>query len=202
MLLRALSIRPDLILLDEPTNGLDLDVKFEFLVALKSLVKKYNVLAIYVTHHKQEVELIADEILYIYKNDKAKAHQVLKSSLRDQGEYFSHIDLCSIFNYPSPNVIRMKSYNSGLELCTGVEVKCYSTVLKDTNIVFDDSEGFDFEILFFNKTYTTIRIANEYLVTVKKSVGAIERFEKVQFVGKLPLYGPSGAFLEEINVTK
>ena len=64
-LLRALSVRPDILLLDEPCTGLDTDVKFEFLHMLREVVDDLKLLTLYVTHHANEADLVADEMLYL-----------------------------------------------------------------------------------------------------------------------------------------
>jgi ABC-type nitrate/sulfonate/bicarbonate transport system ATPase subunit len=64
-LLRALSIRPKILLLDEPCTGLDTDVKLEFLHMLREVVDELGLLTLYVTHHGDEAELIADDLLYL-----------------------------------------------------------------------------------------------------------------------------------------
>jgi len=64
-LLRAMSVRPRVLLLDEPGNGLDVEVKVEFLHMLRQVVDDFAVLALYVTHHVDEAELVADDLLYL-----------------------------------------------------------------------------------------------------------------------------------------
>jgi len=64
-LLRALSIRPRILLLDEPCTGLDVDVKLEFLHMLREVVDDFGLLTLYVTHHAEEAEIVADDLLYL-----------------------------------------------------------------------------------------------------------------------------------------
>ena len=64
-LLRALAVRPDLLLLDEPCTGLDVAVRQEFLRELRTVVEESGVLALYVTHHADEVRLVADSVTYL-----------------------------------------------------------------------------------------------------------------------------------------
>lgn len=64
-LARCLSIRPKLLLLDEPCTGLDPDVKRSFLTELRELVDRLQILVIYVTHHADEVRLIADSVWFM-----------------------------------------------------------------------------------------------------------------------------------------
>jgi ABC-type multidrug transport system ATPase subunit len=65
ILLRELSIAPDLLLLDEPCTGLDPAVKREFLLLLAELLQELNVKCIYATHHFDELLPLADEITYL-----------------------------------------------------------------------------------------------------------------------------------------
>lgn len=64
-LLRALSIDPDILLLDEPCNGLDVSVRRDFLRDLRRVAYDRKKLIIYVSHHSDEVLWIADEVLLL-----------------------------------------------------------------------------------------------------------------------------------------
>lgn len=66
-LLKALSLNPNILLLDEPTTGLDAQVKMELLQQLKSLAHKHGILVLYITHHFEEARLIGDKIHYLMK---------------------------------------------------------------------------------------------------------------------------------------
>lgn len=66
-LLRAVSVRPKLLLLDEPCTGLDIPVKGEFLAAVRALAEELGLLVLYVTHHPDEVELVADEVVFLHR---------------------------------------------------------------------------------------------------------------------------------------
>lgn len=65
VLLRELSVQPDLLLLDEPCTGLDLRVKTEFLAALRQLLDQVGTKCLYATHHFEELRLVSDEVMYL-----------------------------------------------------------------------------------------------------------------------------------------
>ncbi len=58
----AMSCRPDILILDEPTTALDVTTQIEVLILLKSLIHQYNTAAIYITHDLAVVAQVADRI--------------------------------------------------------------------------------------------------------------------------------------------
>lgn len=64
MLLRTLSVRPDLLVLDEPAAGLDPAVRETFLIDLQELLARLGIAAIYITHHWDEVEFLARRVAF------------------------------------------------------------------------------------------------------------------------------------------
>ncbi len=65
MLLRTLSVRPDLLLLDEPATGLDAAVRDTFLVDFCETLRQMRVAALYVGHHWEEISYVSDNIAYL-----------------------------------------------------------------------------------------------------------------------------------------
>lgn len=64
MLLRTLSVRPDLLILDEPASGLDPVVRETFLIDLQTLLERQAVCALYITHHWDEAKFLAKQVAY------------------------------------------------------------------------------------------------------------------------------------------
>ncbi len=62
-LARALVVRPEMLLLDEPLSALDAKLRAKLLTKLKSTITEAGRSAIYVTHDEAEVKLIADKKL-------------------------------------------------------------------------------------------------------------------------------------------
>jgi ABC-2 type transport system ATP-binding protein len=66
-LLSALAHRPDLLLLDEPSSGLDVIVRHEILTAIIRTVAEEGRTVIFSSHLLEEVERVSDRVAMIYK---------------------------------------------------------------------------------------------------------------------------------------
>ena len=64
---KAISVLPDLILLDEPLSNIEENLRNEIRHALKKLIKENGVTAIYVSHNQVEIAEIADRIAVMYQ---------------------------------------------------------------------------------------------------------------------------------------
>ncbi|MBF9235721.1 ABC transporter ATP-binding protein [Microvirga sp. BT350] len=65
MVAMAMSCRPDILVLDEPTTALDVTTQIEVLALLKRLVHRYRTAALYITHDLAVVAQIADRIMVL-----------------------------------------------------------------------------------------------------------------------------------------
>lgn len=68
ILLRELSMLPDLLLLDEPCTGLDAEVRRDFLTLLRQVLCEYEIKCVYATHHFDELRLISDDVVYLHSS--------------------------------------------------------------------------------------------------------------------------------------
>ena len=62
----AFALRPSLIVLDEPTTGLDVSTQQRVLTTVQSLCRSYGVAAVYVSHDLAVVGGLADSLLVLY----------------------------------------------------------------------------------------------------------------------------------------
>jgi ABC-type Mn2+/Zn2+ transport system ATPase subunit len=188
-LLRALSIKPDFLLLDEPTTGLDAEVKLQFLHKLRELVMCYNLLVVYVTHHKLETELIVDEIAYIAKNaDTNRINKIFTDSVSNFIKSPPLLEAVKVFNYPKPNLIQARMEAGKLIPTLPVESTC-TGVITDENLVFSETEGFAYRILTSNPIYTLLELTDtKQTIALNTSSLPTQLLDKVAFVGKMSQY--------------
>ncbi|HHY33775.1 MAG TPA: ABC transporter ATP-binding protein [Firmicutes bacterium] len=71
-LARALVSRPQVMLLDEPLNNLDANLREEMRFEIKELQRKFGVTILYVTHDQDTALVISDRIAILDKNGKIR----------------------------------------------------------------------------------------------------------------------------------
>ncbi|WP_099192591.1 ATP-binding cassette domain-containing protein [Tepidibacter mesophilus] len=81
-LLRALAIKPELMILDEPTSSLDIYSKRILIPYFKSILNKFNIPAIYVTHDPWEGNEIGDNFIFLSEGKLIKTNSSDEAFLR------------------------------------------------------------------------------------------------------------------------
>jgi peptide/nickel transport system ATP-binding protein len=69
MIAMAIANNPSLLIADEPTTALDVTVQKEILVLLKSLINKYGMAMIFISHDLGLVANVTDQLLVMYKGE-------------------------------------------------------------------------------------------------------------------------------------
>ncbi len=64
-LARAVVFQPDILLLDEPLSALDAKIRNELRAELASLLRRFGITAIYVTHDQQEAMSLGDQVVVL-----------------------------------------------------------------------------------------------------------------------------------------
>jgi len=122
-LLRALSIRPDILILDEPCTGLDADVKFAFLCKLRELTDELGILTLYVTHHMDEASFIADKVLFLNKNRlTGEIENISNQTIKGFIEQPPSLDALRIIDFPTINVLGVSWLNDTIALSESPDV--------------------------------------------------------------------------------
>ena len=78
----AMSCRPDIIVLDEPTTALDVTTQIEVLALLRDLIREYGAAGLYITHDLAVVAQIAHRIMVLRHGktvETGEAKQVLEA---------------------------------------------------------------------------------------------------------------------------
>lgn len=93
--IRALSISPDLILMDEPFKSLDISLKYQLLDILLGEYSKKPFAMFLVTHDPEDAVLLADKILLL--SDKpARINKVLEIGLPRKQRSLKHNDMYNL----------------------------------------------------------------------------------------------------------
>ena len=75
-LARALVTRPDVLLLDEPLAGVDLELRNRVLEYLVRVREEFPIPLVYVTHHADEAKRICEEVVRIERGRVVPCHPV------------------------------------------------------------------------------------------------------------------------------
>lgn len=158
-LLRALSIEPDILLLDEPCNGLDAAVKRSFLNKLREITEQYGLFVLYITHHKLEAQLVADEVVYLVQD---KITGVVSSSAQASIETFMKkppvLEAAQVFRFPDVKLLPVYLNGQGTPEIAGSEndISQYWLV-EEENISINAKEGWPFKLVSKSPVYAVIR---------------------------------------------
>ena len=158
-LLRALSIEPDFLLLDEPCNGLDAEVKRSFLNKLREITQRYSLAVLYITHHKLEAQLIADDVVYLLQDKiTGTVKQAAQGSIVEFMEKPPVLEAAYIFRFPDVKVLPVKpGVNGKMILADGEHDTTEHWLVEDNQIELNTVDGFSFKVVSKSAVYTVIR---------------------------------------------
>lgn len=108
---RTLSLKPNIILFDEPMSALDADNRLGLRKELKEIQKKFKTTMIYITHDQEEAFSLSDRVM------------VMKDGNIEQLDTPN-----KIYNHPANEYVRnfvtnhLKEKVSSIERCTGIDL--------------------------------------------------------------------------------
>lgn len=108
---RTLSLKPDIILFDEPMSALDADNRLSLRKEIKEIQKKFKTTMIYITHDQEEAFSLSDRVM------------VMKDGIIEQLDTPN-----KIYNFPANEYVRnfvtnhLKEKVNSIEKCTGIDL--------------------------------------------------------------------------------
>ncbi len=207
-LLRAMSIQPDILLLDEPLTGLDEEVKDQFLQTLATLIQRFNLMVIYVTHHRKEAEFISDVILYLEKEKNVNV--VSEAKQTNAKVFFNNPPTVSALNATKEirvNTLQFRQGENG-----SIEPIEATLILNDSEInlisftedviQFSNKSGFAFEVAAETGTYTLLKLKGTQIVfTIDNDQYKNNSQGKfISLSGNINLYDNRGQFIRATKI--
>lgn len=83
----ALAVKPKLLILDEPTTGLDATTQVHILDLLKALINKHNVSMVFVSHDFGAVSRLCNKVCVMYKGEIVEHGDIRKVLLEPEHTY-------------------------------------------------------------------------------------------------------------------
>lgn len=108
---RTLSLKPDIILFDEPMSALDADNRLGLRKELKEIQKKFKTTMIYITHDQEEAFSLSDRVMVMNNGNIEQLDTPNK-----------------IYNHPKNEYVRnfvtnhLREKVSSIEKCTGIDL--------------------------------------------------------------------------------
>ncbi|MEW6455851.1 MAG: ATP-binding cassette domain-containing protein [Acidobacteriota bacterium] len=120
-LVRAISLSPLLLILDEPLSSLDVSVQSQILNLLIDFQERFNIAYLFISHNLDVVKHISDELVIIYRGkimEYGKTEEMIKKPLHPYTEF-----LLNPFKY------EIKDINFDENLCPFLQ-RCYRRINK------------------------------------------------------------------------
>ncbi len=83
----ALAVKPKLLILDEPTTGLDATTQVHILDLLKALIKKHNISMVFVSHDFGAISRLCNKVCVMYKGEIVEQGDIRKVLLQPEHIY-------------------------------------------------------------------------------------------------------------------
>jgi ABC-type oligopeptide transport system ATPase subunit len=84
---RAISLKPKLIVADEPVSALDVTIRAQILALLLELTKKHNLTMLFISHDMSVVRLLCDRVVVMQKGRLVEEGETEKLFSAPEQEY-------------------------------------------------------------------------------------------------------------------
>lgn len=197
-LIRALSINPDVLLLDEPCTGLDSEVKHAFLLKLRELSAKYNLLVIYVTHHLDEAKMVSDQIAYLVSsNDNGTINYIHTAPVEEFLMIPPTVKAVQMAFFPLGVLLRCNIENNQLQLN---ELGDKYILVKEQNLNLATENGWLFQMVTKKGLFLHLaHIASGNSLTLPNVWKTNEKSFHIEIMGNCPVYNANGLFEKMVN---
>jgi ABC-2 type transport system ATP-binding protein len=153
-LLLILARRPELVILDEPTTGLDPVARYEVLAELAEILRNENRSVLFSSHNTQDVEQLSDTITFLHKGTLLDSQD--KETYLDRWRRIvctGHIDWS---NAPA-SVTDIKQNGSLIELTIGQFSDPVINQLNDMGLTIRNIERMSLEQIFLANVFSKKR---------------------------------------------
>lgn len=206
-LLRALSIEPDFLLLDEPCNGLDAEVKRAFLNQLRSITESLGLYVLYITHHKLEAELIADNVVYLVKDkQESVVNKVVAAPTSEFMNTPPVLDAVSVFKFPDYKLLPIKVLSDNdFQIVEAQKATCFCLV-EDANIKINLHSRHSFKLISKSPIFSIIQHGESetewFIRSPLISTQNVGDNIKIDFINLTKFYSLEGDLLNVDNIHK
>ena len=177
----ALLSNSDIILMDEPTTALDMEIRYNIMKGISKAREELGTTILYTTHHLEDAENFSDTILIM-----SKGKIILKGSIEELRRQFNLITI-RLYGIDSKSLRLVEQYVEK-EIMQEVEVKQDSNSSVSLRLGYDASMNLVNHIRYFEKELGLIvDLKQTSLEDVYVMEGEFENYNTIDSVGRVNL---------------
>ncbi|QJC29331.1 dipeptide ABC transporter ATP-binding protein [Enterobacteriaceae endosymbiont of Plateumaris pusilla] len=175
----AISCYPTILIADEPTTALDTILQKELLKLIKDIKKERNMGVIFITHNLGLINLIADQVIIMYKGKIVENSSVFNILQNPKHKYTQYL----LKNYPKFILNKNKKFFYTIKYSS-----LYNKYVSDKTIIKKK-----IPLLKIKNIITRFNIKNNFFNKISHQIYAVERVSFHLYKGEtLSIIGESG----------